>query len=53
MLQPVEVHSIVPALIVHAGILMPCHVYVPVLIQPLPALYKSGALFRDALLVHA
>ena len=38
VLEPVEVHSIVPALVVHAGILMPCHVYVPVLIQPLPAL---------------
>ncbi len=38
VLEPVEVHSIVPALIVHAGILMPRHVYVPVLVQPLPAL---------------
>lgn len=39
MLQPVKVHGIVPALIVNASILMPCHVYVPVLVQPLPALH--------------
>lgn len=28
-----------PALTVDAGILMPCHDYMPVLIEPLPALY--------------
>ena len=39
VLQPVEVDGIVPALIVNAGILMPRHVYVPVLVQPLPALH--------------
>ena len=46
--EPVEVDRVAPPLIVHAGILMACHVYVPVLIQPLPALCHPTSTQRKA-----
>ena len=46
--EPVEIDSIAPSLIVHTGILVACHVYVPVLIQPLPALRSPTRTQRKA-----
>ena len=46
--EPVEIHRVAPSLIVHTGILVACHVYVPVLIQPLPALRSPTRTQRKA-----
>ena len=46
--EPIEVDCVAPALIVHAGVLVACHVYVPVLIQPLPALCHPTSTQRKA-----
>ena len=45
--EPVKIDSIAPSLIVHTGILVACHVYVPVLIQPLPALCSPLSIQRQ------
>ena len=46
--EPVEIDRVAPSLIVHTGILVACHVYVPVLVQPLPALCRPTNTQRKA-----